>query len=1031
MTESRVLAVLFADVVDSTRLLVDLGDRFIELSGRLADRLAAQTAERGGIVTKELGDGLMATFPSAGAAIDAAIELQQQTWELGREAEVDLELKVGVSIGDLTPRGDGDWIGLPAVEAARLCAAASAGHILVSDMALVLARRADDATSVGALELKGLDQPLPTSDVQWARPDAGTGSAPPRALTAALDGPFVGRTEPLDELLGRWKHARTGRGGIALLSGEPGVGKTRLTAELGRRAHADGGLVAYGHCDDDMGVAFQPFVEVARLVLATTEADAPAGLARILPELALRQPPAPLDPELARLELLDAVQTLLVDASERRPLLLVLEDMHWASESTLAVVRHLIGDIDQHPMLVVMTYRSTEVNRTNPLGALLADLRRSAPAVRISLDGFSIGEVEELLEVSAGHELDAVGRGFAATLQAETGGNAFFLREVLAHLVESGDLREQDGRWSAADPGDIALPEGVRDVVGRRLSALSDPTNTVLAAAAVIGRTFDARVLETITGTDVLDALDEASAAGLVRDSGRLDAFQFAHALVRETLLAELSSLRLARLHQQIAEALDALPHDQDRLPEIAAHAIAAGPIVEPDRMAAWVDAAAELLFATGAYQDALDLWNQAVATLDDRGLVATAATARLLAHYAGALWWNGDRDAANAIARRSVEIAQRSDDDEAFVTAVTALGRVVPFGIDPELVTLLPEALARAEPDSTAHIELRGMQILAGYFSSMGEDLVEAGRELLEIAERNGDPYVIATARFMAAFGAPAGVDATYARELADRSIADRGDGNQSAYPPTIYIPSAWVAVRLGDLARAEDDVATMSREELTPMLVGFRHQMRSLAAALRLDLDTAFAETQQLRELLANDVMFVAGCELQDVWTTYLRDGGIAALERGAASFDFFPYPRYIAGLKGFLSARGGDLGPVPGLFAQAYGTGVDDLPGDWTRIGTLHELGELAADLGATDEARLIDAALEPYGDQLVLAICTHVPASVPFVRGRLAIAMGERDRGLALLRHALAFEERAGAVAPARRTRAELDALDERA
>jgi class 3 adenylate cyclase/tetratricopeptide (TPR) repeat protein len=1026
MSESRVLAVLFADIVDSTRLLVELGDRFVELGGRLADRLAAQTAECGGVVTKELGDGLMATFPSAGAAIDAAIELQQQTWELAREAEVALELTVGVSIGDLTPRGDGDWIGLPAVEAARLCAAASPGHILVSDTALLLARRTDAVTSIGALELKGLDQPLPTSEVHWTPPDATSAVAIPRALDAALDGPFVGRSEPLDALLDMWKSARVGHGGVALLAGEPGVGKTRLTAELGRHAHDGGGLVVYGHCDDDKGIAFQPFVEAARFVLASTEVDAPAGLARILPELALRQPPAPLDPELARLELLDAVRRLLTDAAHQRPLLLVLEDLHWANDSTLAVVRHLLDGIDDEPVLVVMTYRSTDVDRTHPLGALLADLRRGTRTVRIAVDGFSVDEVEELLEASAGHGLDDTARDFAATLRAETGGNAFFLREVLTHLVESGELRQDAGRWSAADPGQLSLPEGVRDVVGRRLSALSDETNAVLASAAVIGRTFDVRVLEAITGFDVLDALDEAGTAGLVRDSGRAATFQFAHALVRETLLAELSSVRRARVHEQVMSALESLPHDQDRLPEIARHAIAAAPTIDPDRLARCVHEAGGHLFANGAYDDALELGHQAVAVLDDIGFQDSADVARLLSAYAGTVWWNGSRDPASPIARRAVDVARASGDDEAFVQAVASFGRIVPFGLDPDLLVLLPEALARAEPDSAALVELRGMQILAGFFASMGEDLVQAGREVLEMAARNGDAEVAATARFLAAFGAVAGVDAAYARERAEASIADRAEAQN--FPATIYVPAAWSALRLGDLVRAEADVTAMFDDRVTPMLVGFSHQLRSITAALRLDLDTASAETQRLRELLPDDAMFLAGCELQDIWSTYLRSGPAAALERGADTIDLLPYPRFTAGLRGFLVAQAGDLDAARELFEQAYGDGIDDLPRDWTYQGTLHELAELAADLGATDEARAIDAALEPYGDQLVLAICTHVPASVPFTRGRLAVAMGERERGLDLLRHALVVEERAGAEALTRRTRAELAALD---
>jgi tetratricopeptide (TPR) repeat protein len=552
----------------------------------------------------------------------------------------------------------------------------------------------------------------------------------------------------------------------------------------------------------------------------------------------------------------------------------------------------------------------------------------------------------------------------------------------------------------------------------------------VLSAAAVIGRNFDARVLEAITAADVVDALDEASAAGLVRDSGRLASFQFAHALVRDTLLAELSSLRRARLHEQVATALDALPHDQDRLAEIAMHAIAAGPVIEPDRMATWTDAAANHLFAKGAYDDALGLWRSAVAVLDDAGFEQTAPIARLLSNFAGALWWNGERDVASGVARRGVAVAQAADDDEAFVQAVAALGRTVSFGLDPELIVdLVPEALTRARPDTAAYAQLRGMQILAGYFSSMGEDLVQAGRELIEMAARVGDDSDAASARFIAAFGAAAGVDVEYARRLAERSIEDRVGGS-STFPPTIYVPAAWAALRAGDLAQAEVDVATMAAEGPTPMLVGCGHQIRSLVAAARLDLDRAFAETQRVREMLADDMMFFAGCELQDTWTTYLRSGAAAALERGQATLDLLPYPRFIAGLTGFFSARAGELDGLSATFARAFGDGVDDLGRDWAYAGTLHLLAELAADLGRASEARVLDEALEPYGDQLVLAMCTHVPASVPFARGRLAIVMGERERGIALFGRALAIEERAGATALARRTRAELEALDAR-
>ena len=332
----------------------------------------------------------------------------------------------------------------------------------------------------------------------------------PTALVVDEQVPFVGRRAERARLIERWKDAASGRGGIALLSGEPGVGKTRLAAELARAAHDDGGIVLYGRCDEELGVPYQPFVEALRPFVAAcapedlAEHAAPYGgdLARLVPQLAERIPdlPEPLhaDAETERARQFDAVTSFLANIAATAPVLLVLDDLHWAAKPTLLLVRHLARSDAVPSLLVVGTYRDTDLGRAHPLADMLADFRREVPTERISLQGLDGDEVAEFLAAAAGHELDADGERLARRVHAETEGNPFFLSQVLNHLAESGVVVQEDGHWVRGPAADaIGIPEGVREVVGRRLGSLSDDTNAVLTVAAVVGREFDHDIVVT------------------------------------------------------------------------------------------------------------------------------------------------------------------------------------------------------------------------------------------------------------------------------------------------------------------------------------------------------------------------------------------------------------------------------------------------------------------------------------------------------------------------------------------------------
>jgi DNA-binding SARP family transcriptional activator len=460
-----------------------------------------------------------------------------------------------------------------------------------------------------------------------ARPESAEGRplpAPlPPLLARAEPVPLVGREAQLEQLHSALARATKGDLCATLITGEAGSGKSRLAAEFAREAHASGTDVWAGRCYEDSAAPYGPFVESLRHRLTAEALPVLSGwvaaeLSRLLPELPGSDPvpPDPAgDPEEARYRLFEAVASVVVDSSNRAPIVLLLEDLHWADLSTLILLAHLVRTASSSRIFVVCTARDSEPGPEG-LGTLVGGLAHDRRLVRIPVQGLSEVEVGKL----ASAWLSEQPPGLAAELHVRTGGNPLFVEELLRHAQGATYLGE----------GGLApeVPAEVREVIGQRVDRLGTPGSEALAFAAVLGYEFDLLELAQASDRemdDLVDTLDEALGARLLREVPGGDAhYRFSHDLVRETVYRDLSAARRSLLHLRVADAIERLHGDDPkRLPELAHHLADAGPAGDPERAVRYLLAAAEQARRGWATGEAIALYNQALELIpeddDDR----------------------------------------------------------------------------------------------------------------------------------------------------------------------------------------------------------------------------------------------------------------------------------------------------------------------------------------------------------------------------------------------------------------------------
>ena len=769
------VTMVFTDLVGSTALLSRVGaERSEELRREHFAMLRDAMAESDGREVKNLGDGLMIVVPSAAAGVACAVAIQQAFEKRNRGAAEPLLIRVGVSLGDADVE-DGDYFGVPVVEASRLCSAAAGGEILVTDVVRTLAgsRGRFEFDSVGELDLKGLDHPVGVCRVVW-RPLVGVSDVAvplPGRIVSAVSATFVGRTAERETLQESLKAIVTGAQRTVLISGEPGIGKTALSSGFARDAFEGGAVVLYGRCDEDLGIPYQPWAEAITHLVACAPGDLLAAhvearggeLAGLVPELVERVPVPPSsssDGESARYLMFGAVVDLLARVSAIAPVVLLLDDLHWSDRQTVQLVRHLVSVDAPLRLLMIGTFRESDVGTDHPLAETLAALHRESGVERLPLRGLGDDELLTLLEMTAGHQMTEDGVALRDALMAETEGNPFFVGEMLRHLAETQAIFQDDqGRWVASpDLRTSGLPVSIREVVGRRVARLGEDTQRVLSLAAVIGRDFDVDVLALAADRDedaVIEFCDQAVIAAVLTEAQKVGRYSFAHTLIERTLYDGLSTARRARAHRRVADALEELCGDDpgERVGELAYHWAHATQPKDLTKATDYAQRAGDRALAQLAPDEALHWYGDALDLLDRTWADDPNRRAALLLGLGDAQRQTGD-PAHRETLLSAAHLADDVDATDLLVqcTLRNSRGTTSTVGaLDHERIEVVTRALERlGSTDSPDSARLIALLCLERAYDGEPDGRMALATKAIEMARRTGDRAALVDVMWM-----------------------------------------------------------------------------------------------------------------------------------------------------------------------------------------------------------------------------------------------------------------------------------------
>lgn len=1058
--------ILMTDIVRSTENLARLGDlRWRELLERHDAIVYEEVQATEGRVRTDRGDGFLISFDEPDHAITCAEALCVATAALG------VELRAGVHSGECELLGD-RLAGMAVHVAARIGELARGSEVLLSSSVRErLSGNTAELADRGVHKLRGVPGEWDVYALRSRRLEAVAGpveleaqqtfQAPLPALTAARlsEARMVDRVDEVRLCCDMFQRVRAGEQRTIFITGEPGIGKTRLAAQVAAELHTAGATVLCGRCDPELGVPYQPFVELlthyARFappeLLEQHRAQYGRELARLVPELAGWSAPVAAPPEQSREEnrhlMFAAVAGLLRTAALQRPLVLVLDDLQWADKPTLLMLKYVLVTPDAAPALVLGTYRSTELSRRVPLAELLAELRRESGIEHIELSGLGASDVVTMAQHLTDEKLDSAGVELVQSLGEETNGNPFFLGEILRSLKDAGGVSHAAERDAGGHTPTLDLPRSVRDAIASRVSRMGNRVEQVLCCGAVIGSEFDIELLARTLGESeeqLVDVLDAAVEAELIREVPGIGLrYSFVHPLIPPALYDQLGGGSRRLLHRRILDGLEHLLGEEARYQrsgELAHHALSGVPIVPAATAVEYARRAGQHGLeqlapqeATRWFEHALKL-HRVTAPAESTAPGSDELLRELLIGRGIAEQQSGDPAFRETLLRTS-ELAREAGDTDRLVRAVLANTRGFASAtgrVDAERVAMLEAALsAIGEQDSSARARLLAILSAELTFAGDWRRRKALSDESLEIASRLGDPATLSdvlSARFITIW-TPETLGQRLSDTQRDLAIAEELGGPLAQFRALHWRAAAAVEAGELDLAAAlverQTAVAERLRQPTSSWLAAYDRATQALMRGLLEEAERSaedagrIAAASEQPEALAFyagqliNIRFEQGRlgELEPLIAQQMQDNpGIPAF-RGALAL-----ARSEAGMRDEALA----------VLAVDSATHFAELSYDSNWLTGLAIYAEAVAGLGERDAAARLHKLLAPWRDHVAFNSATTWGLVERHV-GNLDRVLGRYDDAESELRRAAQEHERMGAPVWLARTRLDLARL----
>jgi DNA-binding SARP family transcriptional activator len=865
--------------------------------------------------------------------------------------------------------------------------------------------------------------------------DLGTGADAPIVASPGggrlAAGIFVGRERELAQLGAALLDARFGQGRLVLLSGEAGIGKSRLADELAAQASSQGADVFWGRCWEAGGApAFWPWVQVLRGCVSNANPEtlrwqlgrSAADVAHLLPDLRERFPDLPeapaLDSDGARFRLFESTAAFLRRMAAERPLVLVLDDLHAADTSSLLLLEFVVSEIVDARVLILAIYRDPELEPGDPTAAALADVARRA-SLRLSLGGLAGTEVASYVALSAPVQAPA---SLVAAITTETEGNPLFISEIVRMLASEGRLDQTaDVSWQHA------IPETVKEVIGRRLHRLSDDCRTTLALASVLGREFEPDIVGRLAdrpSTELLALFDEANSQRVVASvPGQPGRVRFTHALIRETLYDALPPGRRVDYHLRAAHAIEALaatdlsPH----LSSLAHHYFRAIPAANPDTVLSYAVQAAEQASRLLAHEEAARLYDTALRALALRPVTDSTPEQVILLGLGDALTRSGDTVRARDAFLRAAGLARASGSSESLGKAALGYsGRIVwaRAGANRLVVPLLEEALAAVGDEPTA-LRARLLARLAGALRDERDPTrrVETAELAVSTARSTNDKAAL-TYALAGLCGARHGIGDPEERLEITRELRETAHEIGDQEPEfEACIAEILIYLERGSMSEVRERIATVSalgdelRQPSHRWFAFMNHALLALHEGRYADAEAQCEQGHEIGKRAEPDLAeSTYALQLYEIRRQQGRSAEIYDLVASVAR-DNHARPVFRCA-QARLALELGRSSEARQLFEELASGDFDIIPRDNEWLLAAGYLADVCRSLGDTVRAAVLYDQLAPSAHKIVSDLAEGCAGSVERILGNLAAMLGRDALAIGHLRNAIAINRSIG-------------------